>query len=175
MAEYEFTLRYALPTENQDAQAYLPALEKAGCDDALIGVGRRGRIALEFVREARSAEAAMTSALKAVAKAIPRARLVQVEPDLVGLTELAEVFGCSRQNMRKTALSNPDFPVPVHEGEPELYHLAEVLDWAQENGRIHAKSSARELCAVAMQVNLAKELNKLPRRRVRLSISAAVA
>ena len=60
-------------------------LGEAGCDDALIGVGRPGRIALNFDCEADSAFAAVAGAVSEVRAAIPEAWLIEVAPDLVGL------------------------------------------------------------------------------------------
>lgn len=57
-------------------------LGAAGCDDALVGVGQPGRIALEFVREAESAEAALMSALADVKRPIPSAEFIEAAPDL---------------------------------------------------------------------------------------------
>ncbi len=71
----------------------------AGCDDALVGVGQPGRIALDFTREARSASEAVLSAIKDVQRAIPGARLIEAGPDYVGLTEVAEMVGVTRQNI----------------------------------------------------------------------------
>ena len=75
MKLYEFTLKLTLPDANQNAENYLAALAQAGCDDALIGIGQPGRIALQFSREANTAFAAITSAIKDVKTAIPRAKI----------------------------------------------------------------------------------------------------
>ncbi len=56
---------------------------------ATIGVGRPGRIALEFTRMGRTAAAAMKSAIRAVTSAIRGAELLEVSPDYVGVTEIA--------------------------------------------------------------------------------------
>ena len=49
---YEFKLIFKLPPGKEDAASHIDALGEAGCDDALIGIGRKGRIALDFAREA---------------------------------------------------------------------------------------------------------------------------
>lgn len=51
-----------------------------------MGVGQPGRLALEFTREAKSAQAAVGSALADVKRVIPTARLIEAAPDFVGLT-----------------------------------------------------------------------------------------
>jgi hypothetical protein len=47
-----------------------------------------------------------------VHRAVPSAKLIEVAPDLVGLTDVAEIIGVSRQNMRKLMLAHPSvFPL----------------------------------------------------------------
>ncbi|MDA8383730.1 MAG: transcriptional regulator, partial [Betaproteobacteria bacterium] len=133
--EYTFTLKYQLADDDRDPDALVERLGEAGCDDALVGIGQPGRIALEFTREADSADAAVRSALAAVRSAVPSARLIEVAPDLVGLTDVADIVGVSRQNMRKLMLTHPgSFPAPVHEGSASIWHLADVLTWLQAKG-----------------------------------------
>src|SRR5271168_4316710 len=86
MTSYSFVLNFNLPRGDEDPGQYLDALYEAGCDDALVGVGHRGMIGLDFTRSASSAEEALRSAVRDVQRAIPGANLVQVGPDLVGLT-----------------------------------------------------------------------------------------
>lgn len=100
--EYTFTLKYQLADDERDADALVERLGEAGCDDALVGIGQPGRLALEFTREAGSADEAVRSALADVRRAVPSASLIEVAPDLVGLTDVADIVGVSRQNMRKT-------------------------------------------------------------------------
>jgi hypothetical protein len=52
-------------------------LGATGCDDALVGIGRVGRLSLDFTREATSAEAALASALSDVKRAVPSAQLTE--------------------------------------------------------------------------------------------------
>ena len=104
--EYIFTLKYQLGSDVEDMDAVIERLGEAGCD-ALAGIGLPGRLALEFTREAPSAEAAVGSALDDVRRALPDARLIEAAPDLVGLTDVAEIAGVSRQAMRKLMLAYP--------------------------------------------------------------------
>lgn len=160
--EYIFTLKYQLAAGDKDPDALIERLGAAGCDDALIGVGLPGRLALEFTREAESAGAAIRSALVDVQQVIPEATLIEVAPDLVGLSDVAEVVGVSRQNMRKLMLTWPgDFPVPVHEGSTSLWHLADVLGWLQEKGNYRLTQSIVDVAGVAMQVNALKAARRL--------------
>ena len=78
--EYEFTLKYRLAVADTDTDELVERLGAAGCEDAMVGVGQPGRIALDFSREARSAKAAIVSAMMTIKKAIPTARLVELCP-----------------------------------------------------------------------------------------------
>ena len=54
-------MKFSVPEDG--AGKHIERLGEAGCDDALIGVGRPGRIALNFDREADSAFAAVAGAV----------------------------------------------------------------------------------------------------------------
>lgn len=166
--EYIFTLKYRFAEHDDDPDVLVERLGEAGCDDALIGIGQPGRLALEFTREADSAEAAVRSALADVKRAIPSARLIEAAPDFVGLTDVAETVGVSRQNMRKLMLAHPgSFPAPVHEGSASIWHLAEVLAWLEAKGGYPLERGVLEVSKVALQVNLAKEARRLPTKAAR--------
>jgi hypothetical protein len=105
-------------------------------------VGQRGRIALDFARESTSAWAAIASAVQDVKRAIPGAELIEASPDFVGLSDVADIAGFTRQNMRKLMLSNiATFPLAVHEGTPSLWasgdgaHLAAGPSAARRRSR----------------------------------------
>jgi len=162
--EYTFTLKYQLADDDRDPDVLVERLGEAGCDDALVGIGQPGRLALEFTREAADAEAAVHSALAAVRSAIPAAKLIEVAPDLVGLTDVADIVGVSRQNVRKLMLAHPgSFPAPVHEGSASIWHLADVLAWLQAKGSYTLAKDVLDVARVALQVNVAKEGRRLPR------------
>ena len=162
--EYTFTLKYQLTDADRDPDALVERLGEAGCDDALVGIGQPGRLALEFTREAADADEAVRSALADVRCAAPTARLIEVAPDLVGLTDVADIVGVSRQNMRKLMLAHPgSFPAPVHEGSASIWHLADVLAWLQAKGSYSLATDVLDVARVALQVNVAKEGRRLPR------------
>lgn len=163
--EYVFTLKYQLADSDSDLDALVEHLGAVGCDDALVGVGQPGRLALEFSRDAGSAEEAVRTALVDVKKAIPSARLIEASPDLVGLTDVADVVGVSRQAMRKLMLTHrATFPVPVHEGSASIWHLAEVLDWLMTRGGYQIDVGVLDIAKVALEVNIAKEAIRHPVR-----------
>ncbi len=76
MKEYEFTLKFTLDNISSNAEDYISNLEKEGCDDATIGIGKNGCIALLFNREANDARQAVISAINNVLKAIPNAKII---------------------------------------------------------------------------------------------------
>lgn len=82
MTAYDFSLAFSLPDSGTEAEQYLDALFEAGCDDAVIGIGERGTIGLDFSREAESAEEAIQSAITNVQAAIPGAVLFEADTDI---------------------------------------------------------------------------------------------
>jgi predicted DNA-binding transcriptional regulator AlpA len=166
--EYVFTLKYQLAADDADFDAIVERLGEAGCDDALVGMGQPGRIALEFTREAESAEAALVSALANVRQAIPTAKLIEAAPDFVGLTDAAQAVGVTRQNMRKLMITHAtSFPTPVHEGTTTVWHLADILAWLQARGSYSLEKALMEVAAIAKQVNLAKQIRQIAPRMQR--------
>jgi predicted DNA-binding transcriptional regulator AlpA len=160
--EFEFGMKFKISVESADSKELVERLGEAGCDDAVIGTGQPGRVALDFARKARSVKEAIISALRDVKKAIPEAELIEVTPDFVGLTDVAELVGVSRQNMRKLMLTHPaTFPAPVHEGSASVWHLAHVLQWLAKQGDYAVKKPLLEVATMAMQINLVKEAQGL--------------
>jgi predicted DNA-binding transcriptional regulator AlpA len=159
--KYAFTLKYQLANAGSDPNALKERLSKASCGDAQVFLGQPGRLALAFAREADSAEAAVQGALEDVRRAAPLAKLIEATPDLVGLTEVAEIVGLSRQNMRTQMLAHhASFPAPVHEGNPTIWHLAEVLAWLQARGYAVAQD-VFEVSQAALQINVTKEKRRM--------------
>jgi hypothetical protein len=159
MQEYEFTLKFALPDSSEDPVIHVDRLAVAGCDDALVGVGQSGRLALNFIRLSSSALEAIAGAYTQVNTAIPGARLVEVAPDFVGLTDVAELLKVSRQYMRKLRVNNPvHFPTAVHEGNTAIWHLYDLLLWLRQNKGYTVDDTLLDVAAAAMQLNLAREM-----------------
>ncbi len=162
MNEFEFTLKYGLTNAPLEPEAYVERLGEVGCDDALIGIGQSGRIALQFDRMAENAFDAILSAIKDVKQAIPDAKLIEATPDLVGLSDIAEILGCSRQNIRKLMLNNrASFPTPIHEGKAALWHLFSVLTWLQQGNRYSIDETLLHVAKANMQLNIVKETANL--------------
>ncbi len=161
MPEYHFTLKFALPPNEGDSDALVERLFSAGCDDALVGSGLQGRLALQFTRESPTGAEAVRSAIDDVLRAVPGAVLAEAGPDYVGLTEIAALMGCSRQNMRKLMLSHSHgFPFPVHEGTTSLWHLADVLCWFQEARQRQSDPRLLEVALICKAANAQRQLDR---------------
>jgi len=162
MNEYDFTLKFDLQNSQVDPNDYIEQLHESGCDDALIGVGKKGFIALNFIREASSAYEAISSAISDVKKSVPHAILIEATPDFVGLTDTAKILGCTRQNIRNLIVkSEPRSPLPVYEGTPSIWHLAEILIWLREDKTYLIDDSLLEIAKINMDFNIARSWQKV--------------
>lgn len=151
---YDFELSFKLPGVNADPGQYLDALFEAGCDDAIIGTGRKGFIGADFSRESESFDSAVKSAVEDIKRAIPGVELIGAGPDLVGISDIAAILHCSRQNIRQhLALADEYGPTPVYQGKRDLWHLAEVLFWLQDVRGLEISSELKKVAVQAMQFN----------------------
>jgi hypothetical protein len=162
MQEYSFTLKFNLQDAHTDPNSYLEKLYEGGCDDALIGIGKQGSIALDFIREAPSAFEAISGAITNVKKVIPTAILIEASPDFVGLTDIADIIGCTRQNIRNVILNDRSrSPLPVYEGTPSIWHLSEVLTWLKEDKTYTIDEALLEVSRINMNFNIARNWRKI--------------
>lgn len=160
MPEYNFILSFNLPDTQINLDNYLETLATEGCDDALIGIGKKGRIALNFIRESPSATEAVYSAIQDVKRAIPQAVLTEVSPDFVSLTDVAKLLGCTRQNIRNLMIKDElKSPKPIYGGTPSIWHLSDILNWLYEekNYRNRIDPNLLELSQVNKDFNIARE------------------
>lgn len=162
MNTYEFILKFTLPGASENGASYVDALGQSGCDDALIGIGNKGRVALDFSREADNALDALISAIRDVKNAIPHCQLIESCPDLVGLTDIAQIVGFTRQNLRKLSLNHREtFPSPIHDGKTSLWHLIDVLNWFEEERELTVSLKLKEIAHANRQLNISRESTKL--------------
>lgn len=136
------------------SDAHIDALHQAGCDDATFGV-RDGAAYAIFDREAASFSDALRGAIADVSRALPRARIVRVEPDdLVTMATIATRCGRSRESIR--LLANEErgpggFPPPVAyvDERTRLWHWPDVARWLNEHrkARIEIDANAANLVA----------------------------
>ena len=154
--DYVFRLNYQLPPVVLEIDALIEQLAEAGCDDALIGSGREGRLSFEFTRSAESANDALYSALSQIHSVIPTAQLIEAKPDYVGLTDIGNILGMSRQGVRKLLITHANtFPLPIHEGSIAIWRLAQVLNWFDQRGYA-IEASLKEMSLATLTVNAAR-------------------
>ncbi len=163
---WDFVLKFRLPAGGDDPVSWLDALFEAGCDDATVGVGKPGTIALDFTRVAATPVEAIQSAIRNVQAAIPGAELIEVGPDLVSLTDVALTLGCTKQNIQKYAagimrsVTSP-FPAPVHSGASSLWRMAEVLGWFDRHTDLHPEPGHVQVALAASRMNLDHQARRL--------------
>ena len=168
MKEFEFTLKFKLPDTNSDPEAYLDALYDAGCDDALIGIGKKGHIALDFDREGEDSIEAMKSAIEDVYKAIPDAIFESASPDVVNLSDIADSIGVKRQYLQKIYKEYFDsFPEPLYSGKQiSLWHMHSVMHFFIEHKISKKKAEVIEECyqlgLISYYLNKMKDMNENP-------------
>ncbi|MBP0021366.1 MAG: DNA-binding protein [Cyanobacteria bacterium SBLK] len=157
MNEYDFTLKFALPDDRDSPDDFVESLYAGGCDDALIGVGTQGYIALNFIREASSAYEAISSAIADVKKVIPSVTFIEASPDLVSLADIARILGCDRENLRGLIQkSHSTLPLSVYEGIHSIWHLAEILIWLHEEKIYSIDRALLEVAQINMSLNIAR-------------------
>ncbi len=95
--------------------------------------------------------------------AIPGEELVEASPDFVGVTDVADLIGCSRQSIRKLMVTCADsFPAAVPEGSQSLWHLRPVLLWFARTQQRAIDRGLIDVSGVTMSLNIAKEVRRLP-------------
>lgn len=175
MNEFEFVLRFQLPESEAQAEQYLDVLYEAGCDDATIGTGLLGYIGLDFCREANSAEQAISSAINDVKRAIPNAKLTEVTPDLLNISEIADLISSrlqkvTRQAMRKYAFGQvakmkSRFPAAAVTSSSPLWHVDEVVFWLVENSKADKEKAITllEMSKAARALNVKLQVQAIQR------------
>ena len=166
MKEYDFTLTFTL-SDMENPDQYVEALYGGNCDDALIGVGEKGTIALNFIREAETAYQAIHRAIKDVRGVISQAIFSEAKPDLVGISEIAELIGCTRQNVRKLLKNDASSPSPYYNNSLCLWHLADVLFWLRDHKSYAIDDSLLEVSEVNMKLNISANYFKIDQNTLR--------
>lgn len=113
MALYNFTL--TLSGVTYETEGLEDALYESGCGDAIV-CAYGNSVYVEFDREAESLDAAIASAVDNIESAGIGAIVESVDSALVGLSDVAEMTGMSRQaiTMLKDGLrGGGDFPCPI--------------------------------------------------------------
>lgn len=157
MALYNFTL--TLSGVTADTENLEDALFAGGCDDALLCFYGKS-VYLEFDREAPSLDCAIRTAVEDAESAGVNARVESVDSALVGLSDIAELTGMSRQAialLKDGARGPGNFPGPVQRlrGQSPLWDWAAVASWLMAQGRLAAHSEMAENAKIISKWNLA--------------------
>lgn len=147
MALYHFIV--TLSGVQRETGGLADALYTNGCDDALICY-YGSSVYVEFDREAESLDQAIKSAIDDIETAGTGAVVESVDSALVGLSDIAQLSGLTRQaiTLLKDGLRGKgDFPCPVQRisGQSPLWDWADVARWLNDCGRPDSKDAkARE-------------------------------
>lgn len=161
MALYNFTL--TLSGVNSHTPGLEDALHRAGCTDALVCFYGTA-VYLEFDRESDSLEQAILSAIDNIESASAlNIRVESVDATLVGLSDIAELTGLSRQAvalLKDGARGSGKFPGPVQRitGNSPLWRWKTIVSWLVAEARVAADSPMVEQAEVLDSLNLALQL-----------------
>lgn len=130
MTEHEFRLVLGRPP---DGDGEIDALFEAGCGDGTFA-GPAGVPVAEFARDADSMAEAVLGAISAVESVMGAGAVTVVEPDLVSLSDIAELVGRTRQSVQQLAAGQrgPGMfpPATAHlMGRTRLYKWWEIAQW----------------------------------------------
>jgi hypothetical protein len=101
--EFSFKLNYQLSSDDANPDEVVERLGHAGCTDALVGIGKPGRLTIEFTRAAPNRDAAVASAQYDVKCAIPTATLIETSAQKA-VTAFFAVCEQARKQAQETAV-----------------------------------------------------------------------
>lgn len=139
------------------------ALYAAHCDDALICFYGTA-VYLDFDRQSDTLEQAVLSAVHDIESAPTlSARVESVDAALVGLSDIAELTGVSRQAialLKDGARGGGQFPGPVQrvKGNSPLWRWQTVVEWLVAEGRVAPDSPVVAHARTLDSLNLALQL-----------------
>jgi predicted DNA-binding transcriptional regulator AlpA len=164
MPQFVFSLIFDFGKRENDLPTCINALCDAGWQNVSIVKGQQNRFAVNFSGDADSALRAVKKAYIDVKELFPAATFIEACPDQVGLSEIAALLEVTRQNIRKLA-ANPksQFPMPLHEGNSSIWHLADVLQWRKSKKKYKFDQRLLEIANANMRVNIAKQVQNLGR------------
>ncbi|PLR37298.1 DNA-binding protein [Chimaeribacter californicus] len=153
-------------------------LFEQGCEDALICAYNQ-TVYLEFDREADDFSSALLSAVRDCEAAPLRASVVAADADLVGLSDIAELTGMTRQAialLKEGKRGTGNFPSPVQrlKGASPLWRWAEVAAWLAEQQRLPPEmaDNARQLAALNLALQLRAKEQRAAARHWALQLAA---
>lgn len=160
MPLYNFTLTLSGVTSGTEGLE--DALFESGCGDALVYFYGTS-VYLEFDRDSASLPVAVLTAIRDIESACVGARVESVDSLLVGLSDIAELAGLSRQAVAllKDGNRGPrNFPNPVQriKGNSPLWNWDTVADWLVQHGRLAEDDPRVTNARPLAEINLALQL-----------------
>ncbi|NBC94740.1 MAG: hypothetical protein GVY27_00115 [Deinococcus-Thermus bacterium] len=102
---FEFELVFVVPAADFDPYHLSDAVLAAGFEDAVIGTGTHGLLAVEIDADGEDAESVIVETARAITRSLPRgSALREVRPDLVTLAEVAAKLGVTRQTLQQRVM-----------------------------------------------------------------------
>jgi len=140
----------------------------AGCDDCVIGFGKESVIAFEFSTDETDIRKYIEQKRICIETVIPLATLFEVTPDMVNLSDIARLFGCSRQNIHKNMAKHDTFPNPITSSDTSIWRLYEVVKWVKSKrlltySTLPSNTILEELAFTTASINLKIQLDRLKR------------
>ena len=138
MGETQYTFALLIAGLDVEDDAHCAAYFAAGLEDSVLE-DRDGLALATFLRSATSPGAALRSAIEHVERAVPAARVLRVDDQLMNLHDLADRVGRTAESVRllATAGRGPGgFPPPVGvvgKGV-RLWRWADVRPWLERHG-----------------------------------------
>lgn len=135
MANFEFDLIFALPKGDFDVFELSDAVFEAGFDDAVVGTGQAGLLAVAIEAEGEDAESVIVRAARLILQYLPKGcALREVRPDLVSLADVAK-----KLNIKRQALQKREMPAPALSGYYRITEVAELIVSQVTHGRRRAR------------------------------------
>ena len=135
MTDFEFDLIFALPEGDLDVFELSDAIFEAGFEDAVVGTGHVGLLAVALEAEGEDAESVIVRAAKLILQHLPKgSALREVRPDLVSLADVAK-----RLNIKRQALQKREMPQPTLSGYYRVTEVAELIVSQVTRGRRKAR------------------------------------
>ena len=176
MAEqFEFEIVFALPGSAHDPIEISNAVFEAGFEDAIVGTGIAGLVAVELEAEGEDAETVILKSARALIHVLPAGtRLREVRPDLVSLADVAKKIEVKRQALQQREMPLPslggmyridEIEVFLTEGEIKKpgrrrarYNIENARNWLR-SGRaariVNAKLTTSEIDPVSLEYRMA--------------------
>jgi hypothetical protein len=169
MKKFEFSI--VASGLDHEADDFETRFYDAGCDDGTVSF-QKGRIIIDFTREAASIEDAIAAAIECVKAA--GAIVERIEPDtLVNQSDIAERARLTRAAVSLYAMGErrQDFPLPVARvtSTAPLWDWADVATWFYRHDQL-----SKEKAIEAGAVKLANTLIHDPHFRSSLSVHMAI-